>query len=75
MGITSDRIRELGLLDEVVREPLGGAHRDFKAMALNLKEVLVRHLAGLTQQPIEDIVEKRYQRLMSFGAFTEEAGK
>ncbi len=75
MGITSDRIRELGLLDEVVREPLGGAHRDFKATALNLKDVLVRHLADLTQEPIEDVVEKRYQRLMSFGAFTEDAGK
>jgi len=47
MGITSDRIRELGLLDEVVREPLGGAHRDFKKVAENLQETLIRHLQEL----------------------------
>ena len=44
MGITSDRVREQGFLDEVVREPLGGGHRDFKMIALNLKEALIQHL-------------------------------
>jgi acetyl-CoA carboxylase carboxyl transferase subunit alpha len=75
MGITSDRIRELGLLDEVVREPLGGAHRDFKLTALNLKDVLLRYLADLKQESVEDLLEKRYQRLMGFGAFTEDLPK
>ncbi len=75
MGITSDRIREQGFLDEVVREPLGGCHRDFQAVALNLKEALVRHLKELMQQSVEDVVEKRYQRIMSFGVFAEEAVK
>lgn len=75
MGITSDRIRELGLLDEVVREPLGGGHRNFKLTAFNLKETLLRHLADLKQLTIDDIMEKRYQRLIGFGAYTEEAGK
>jgi acetyl-CoA carboxylase carboxyl transferase subunit alpha len=74
MGITSDRIREQGFLDEVVREPLGGGHRNFKVIALNLKEALVRHMHELTLQPIDTVMEKRYQRIMDFGVF-EEAGK
>ncbi|MDO9212873.1 MAG: acetyl-CoA carboxylase carboxyl transferase subunit alpha [Methylococcales bacterium] len=75
MGITSDRVREQGFLDEVVREPLGGGHRDFKMIALNLKEVLLRHLAELKQDSLDELLEKRYQRMMDFGVFTEEAGK
>jgi acetyl-CoA carboxylase carboxyl transferase subunit alpha len=75
MGITSDRIREQGFLDEVVREPLGGGHRDFRIIALNLKEALIRHLSELRHQPIDDILEKRYQRIMGFGVYSEEAGK
>ena len=75
MGITSDRVREQGFLDEVVREPLGGGHRDFKIIALNLKEALIRHLAELKHKSIDDLLENRYQRIMDFGVFTEEAGK
>ena len=74
MGITSDRVREQGFLDEVVREPLGGGHRNFKIIALNLKEALVRHMQELIKQPIDTVMEKRYQRIMDFGVF-EEAGK
>lgn len=74
MGITSDRIREQGFLDEVVREPLGGGHRDFKAIAMNLKEALLRHLNELKQQPMESLLERRYQRIMDFGVF-EESGR
>jgi acetyl-CoA carboxylase carboxyl transferase subunit alpha len=73
MGITSDRIREQGFLDEVVREPLGGGHRDFKTIADNLKEVLLRHLAELKQQSMDELLEKRYQRIMDFGVFEEAA--
>ena len=75
MGITSDRIRELGLLDEVVREPLGGAHRNFHTIAASLKEALVRHLSYLQEQTMDDLLATRYQRLMGFGAFIEEAVK
>jgi acetyl-CoA carboxylase carboxyl transferase subunit alpha len=75
MGITSDRIRELGLLDEVVREPLGGAHRNYPMIAASLKEVLVRHLTYLQQQTMDDLLATRYQRLMGFGAFVEEVVK
>lgn len=73
MGITSDRIREQGFLDEVVREPLGGGHRDFKLIAANLKDVLLRHLAELKQQTMDDLLETRYQRIMDFGVFEEAA--
>lgn len=75
MGITSARIKEQGFLDEVVKEPLGGCHRDFQTIASNLKEALMRHLKELTQQSTDDLVEKRYQRIMSFGVFAEEASK
>jgi acetyl-CoA carboxylase carboxyl transferase subunit alpha len=75
MGITSDRVREQGFLDEVVREPLGGAHRDFKTTATNLKETLSRHLMELKAESVDDMLTKRYQRLMSFGAYSDEAVK
>jgi acetyl-CoA carboxylase carboxyl transferase subunit alpha len=69
MGITADRIREQGFLDEVVREPLGGAHRDFNTTAQNLKETLSRHLTDLKQHDSHTLLEKRYQRIMNFGVF------
>jgi acetyl-CoA carboxylase carboxyl transferase subunit alpha len=75
MGITSDRIREQGFLDEVVREPLGGAHRNFKIISLNLKEALLRHLAELQHQDIDKVLQNRYERIMSFGVFSEEIVK
>lgn len=73
MGITSDRVREAGLLDEVVREPLGGGHRNFQGVALNLREVLTRYLQELKHVPLDDLLRQRYQRLMAYGAFIEEA--
>jgi acetyl-CoA carboxylase carboxyl transferase subunit alpha len=71
MGITADRIREQGFLDEVVREPLGGAHRDFSTTALNLKETLARHLDSLKNLDTHTLLEHRYQRIMNFGVFEE----
>lgn len=73
MGITADRIREQGFLDEMVREPLGGAHRNFKTTAENLKEAFLRHLGELKQQDMHTLLEKRYQRIMSFGMFEDSA--
>lgn len=75
MGITSDRIRELGLLDEVVREPLGGGHRNFQAIAMSLRKTLIRHLEELKQEELQPLLEKRYQRIMRFGVFSEEISK
>jgi acetyl-CoA carboxylase carboxyl transferase subunit alpha len=75
MGITSDRVRAQGLLDEVVREPLGGGHRDYQKIALSLREVLIGYLDELKREDIDETIAKRYQRIMSFGSFVEEAVK
>ena len=75
MGITSDRVREQGLVDEVVREPLGGGHRDFQKTALNLRETLLRHLQELKKDNIDDLLAKRYHRIMAFGSYSEEIVK
>lgn len=67
MGITAKRIKELELIDNVVEEPLGGAHRDMDLMAECLKQELKRNLAELTDLPKDELIEKRYDRLMSYG--------
>jgi acetyl-CoA carboxylase carboxyl transferase subunit alpha len=72
MGITAERIQKFGIIDEVVPEPLGGAHRDPDAMADGLRKALGDHLDRLQAQPLEQLLEGRYQRLMSFGSFDEE---
>jgi acetyl-CoA carboxylase carboxyl transferase subunit alpha len=69
MAITSDRLYELGLVDAVVPEPRGGAHRNVDDTASSLKMVLVDELARLSSQPLEEVVEARYQRLRSYGQF------
>jgi acetyl-CoA carboxylase carboxyl transferase subunit alpha len=67
MGVTASRLKELGLIDEVVSEPLGGAHRDVDAMADALKKALVEALVRLKEIAIDDLLERRHQRLMSCG--------
>jgi acetyl-CoA carboxylase carboxyl transferase subunit alpha len=69
MGLTADRLSKLGLVDEIIREPLGGAHRDSTAMAEALKAALVRSLGELDSQPIAKVLETRSARLQSFGVF------
>ena len=77
MGITSDRVREQGFLDEVIREPVGGGHRSFEKIAANLQDALLRHLAELNQEStnMDQLLDKRYQRIMRFGAYIEEPVK
>jgi acetyl-CoA carboxylase carboxyl transferase subunit alpha len=75
MGITSDRIREQGFLDEVVREPIGGGHRNHLQTAVSLREALIRHLDELKRENIDDVLDARYQRIMRYGSFVEEAVK
>jgi acetyl-CoA carboxylase carboxyltransferase subunit alpha len=67
MGVTSTILEELGIIDETIEEPLGGAHRDMDAMAAKLKERLSAQLDELTSQDIDSLLAKRYQRLMSYG--------
>ena len=71
MGITSDRLLELGLIDRVVGEPLGGAHRDPEAMAESLGAALVEELEKLVSMDVDRLKRRRYQRLMSYGRFKE----
>ncbi|WP_417223639.1 acetyl-CoA carboxylase carboxyl transferase subunit alpha [Amphritea sp.] len=67
MGLTSDRLHALGLVDQIVDEPLGGAHRDHALMAANLKKHLLETLERLTDIETDELIERRYQRLMSYG--------
>ena len=72
MGITSDRLKELELIDQIIEEPLGGSHRDRHKAALTLKAALLKNLQLLQQQPIDRLLEARYEKLISYGVFTEE---
>ncbi|MEJ1297474.1 MAG: acetyl-CoA carboxylase carboxyl transferase subunit alpha [Candidatus Sedimenticola sp. (ex Thyasira tokunagai)] len=69
MGITSDRLKELGLIDTIVPEPLGGAHRDIPTVARNLKHELLNTLEHLQATPIDKLLDERYQRLTGYGEF------
>lgn len=67
MGLVAPRLKELGLIDEIISEPLGGAHSDHKQMAANMKETLLRQLNELEQFDEESLMARRYQRLMNYG--------
>ncbi|GAA5315337.1 MAG: acetyl-CoA carboxylase carboxyl transferase subunit alpha [Candidatus Pelagadaptatus aseana] len=67
MGVTSSVLEELGIIDETIPEPLGGAHRDMDAMAETLKGRLVEQVGRLCAEPIDELLEKRYKRLLSYG--------
>ena len=69
LGLTAKRLHGLGLVDKVVREPIGGAHRNPRQMATRLKAVLMNELDALDQLPTADLLERRYQRLRSYGAY------
>jgi acetyl-CoA carboxylase carboxyl transferase subunit alpha len=71
MGLTADRLSKLGLVDEVLKEPLGGAHRDPQVMADDLKAALKRYLAELDALSAEELVAQRYKRLRGFGVYSE----
>ncbi len=71
MGITARRLKELNLIDIVVEEPLGGAHRDPKVMAATLKARFLEQLSELEVLGTEQLLEERYQRLMRHGNFKE----
>ena len=71
MGMTAERLQKQGLVDEIVPEPLGGAHRDPQAMAESLRLALAAALASLVEKPTELLLEERARRLNSFGAYRE----
>jgi len=69
LGLTAKRLHGLGLVDKVVREPIGGAHRNPRQMAVRLKAVLLNELDALEQLPVEQLLQKRYERLRGYGAY------
>ena len=71
LGITSGRLYELGLIDQIIPEPLGGAHRDVDMMAENIKSSLIKTLGVLKKKSPDELIESRYKRFMSYGQFTE----
>ena len=71
MGLTADRLASLKLVDQVLTEPLGGAHRDPENMAISLKSELLKQLDALGQLSIDNLLAERQQRLASFGEFSE----
>ena len=68
MKLSAENIFELKLIDEIIKEPLGGAHRNYDQASLLIKNSIVDNLERLNQIPINELVEKRYERLMSYGA-------
>jgi len=69
LGITAPRLKELGLVDEIVEEPLGGAHRNPSVAASSLKNAILRQLELLKNKSVADLLETRYQRYMQYGNF------
>jgi acetyl-CoA carboxylase carboxyl transferase subunit alpha len=67
MGVSAGKIKALGLINQIVNEPLGGAHRDHDSMAANLKATLKQQLTQLASLSTEELLTQRYDRLMSFG--------
>jgi acetyl-CoA carboxylase carboxyl transferase subunit alpha len=73
MGLTAHRLAQLGLIDEVLEEPLGGAHRDPAQMSEHLKEALMRHLAALEEVSREELRALRGAKIAAFGVYSETA--
>ncbi len=71
LGITATRLKTLGLIDKIVNEPLGGAHRDYPAIMQNTKKALQDTLKQMQTQPMDDLLQNRFNRLMSYGKFKE----
>ena len=69
LGLTAGRLKELGLVDKVVREPIGGAHRKPVQMGRRLKAVLLNELDALEAMPIDVLLQRRYERLRGYGAY------
>ena len=69
MGITAQRLKSLGLIDRIINEPLGGAHRDHEEVSKTLKVTLQEELSQLLKLSIPELVERRFERLMSYGRF------
>jgi acetyl-CoA carboxylase carboxyl transferase subunit alpha len=75
LGITATRLKALGLVDKIVNEPPGGAHRDSDAMMQAMKKALQDSWRQLREKPVEELLEARFQKLMAYGRFKEVESK
>ncbi len=66
MGVTAEKLKELGVADNVIKEPLGGAHRNPEAMARSLKQLLAESVSEFSRMPVEELIARRYQRLTRY---------
>ena len=73
LGITASRLKTLGLIDKVINEPLGGAQRDHAAMMQSMKRALAEALRDLQDAPVDELLKQRFDRLMNYGRFKDDA--
>ena len=71
LGITADRLQKLNLVDKVIEEPLGGAHRNHGELMQRLREVLAEQLRTAQDMPLSDLLDRRFDRIMAYGQFVE----
>jgi len=67
MGVTSENLEKLNIVDKTIPEPMGGAHRDIEAMSFNLRDHLITQLDELQAVTVDELLSKRYERLMNYG--------
>ncbi len=72
LGITAERLLSLELVDRIIPEPLGGAHRDWDGMYTQIRKVLAETLSEVRNQPLDALLNKRYERLMAYGRYKED---
>jgi len=73
MGITAKKLKDAGLIDQIIREPLGSAHRDIDETARNIKQALIDSLEKIEKMSLDELLKERYKRLTSYGNFLEES--
>ena len=71
LGITADRLQKLNLVDKVIEEPLGGAHRDYPELMKRLTVVLEEQLRTAQDMPVDELLARRFDRIMAYGQFVE----
>ena len=71
LGITAHRLKALGVIDKIVNEPVGGAHRDHKQMAAFLKRALSEAFRQVSDLKVKELLDRRYERLQSYGRFND----
>ena len=71
MGITAHRLKALGLIDKIISEPVGGAHRDAKAMAVSVKRALSDALRQVVDLKPKELLQRRHERLKAYGRFSD----